>query len=57
MIINENHTIFYEKYKPQRVQDLILPEKLKTRLQQFVDNDDIPNIGNELQVLCKFFHS
>lgn len=26
MLINENHQIWYEKYRPQRVEDLILPQ-------------------------------
>jgi replication factor C small subunit len=45
MLIDEKHSIFYEKYKPQRVQDLVLPQALKEKLQKFIDNEDIPNMG------------
>jgi len=45
MLINENHSIFYEKYKPQRVQDLVLPEELKSKLLKAIQSEDIPNMG------------
>lgn len=37
-------SIWYERYKPQKVQDLILPDNLKARLQGYVDKKDIPNM-------------
>lgn len=43
MKTNES-TIFYEKYRPQRVADIVLPEKVKKSFQQYVDKNDIPNI-------------
>lgn len=38
-------SIFYERYKPQCIDDLILPEVLKTRLQDQAKTQDFPNIG------------
>ena len=45
MKVNDEHSIFYEKYKPQLVQDLVLPQEIKTKLQKFVDKESLPNIG------------
>ena len=36
--------LWVEKYRPQRVQDTILPAELKTTFQQFVDQDNVPNL-------------
>jgi DNA polymerase III delta prime subunit len=39
-------SIFYEKYKPQTVQDLVLPENLKNKLLGYVqDPNTLPNLG------------
>jgi len=38
-------SIWYEKYKPSKVRDLVLPEPLKHKLQSYVDKQDIPNLG------------
>jgi len=38
-------SIWYEKYKPQTIQDLILPQELKDHLQNMVNSRDIPNIS------------
>ena len=35
-IINENSSVWYERYKPQCIEDLILPESLKQQLQTSV---------------------
>jgi DNA polymerase III delta prime subunit len=40
-----NSSIWYEKYKPQCIDDLILPEELKNRLTQMTNNKDLPSIG------------
>lgn len=45
MKINENETIWMEKYRPQLVQDLVLPQELKDKLQTYVAKEDIPNLG------------
>lgn len=40
----ENEFIWPEKYRPQRVADTILPEKIKNTFQKFVDDGNIPNL-------------
>lgn len=36
--------LFVEKYRPQTIQDTILPDRLKKQFQQFVDKGEIPNL-------------
>lgn len=36
--------IWVEKYRPKKVSDTILPNELKQTFQQFVDNNNIPNL-------------
>ena len=36
--------LWVEKYRPQKVQDTILPAELKKTFQQFVDQDNVPNL-------------
>lgn len=36
--------LWVEKYRPQTIADTILPESLKTTFQQFVDQDNVPNL-------------
>lgn len=38
-------SVFYERYKPQCIEDLILPESFKARLQEQVKTQNLPNIG------------
>ena len=38
-------SIWYEKYKPTKIQDMVLPDEMKTKLQSYVDKEDIPNLG------------
>lgn len=38
-------SIWYEKYKPKTISEMILPQEMKTRFQTYVDNEDIPSIG------------
>lgn len=44
-IINTETSIWYERYKPQCVEDLILPPVLKDRLLKCVEGGDIPHLG------------
>lgn len=39
-----NEVLFVEKYRPQKIQDTILPEKTKAMFQKFVADDNIPNL-------------
>lgn len=40
-----NQSVFYERYKPSLVEDLIIPDEIKDKIQKYVINQDIPNIG------------
>lgn len=42
--INDS-SIWYEKYKPSTVEDIVLPEEVKSRLLGFIEKKDIPNLG------------
>lgn len=39
-----NHFLWVEKYRPQTIDDAILPEDLKTVFQKFVDDGSVPNL-------------
>lgn len=38
-------SVFYERYKPSCVEDLVLPQEIKTKLANYIETQDIPNIG------------
>ena len=38
------HLLWVEKYRPQRVEDCILPEAIKTTFQEYVNRKEIPNL-------------
>jgi len=44
MDIKSDEFLWVEKYRPQTIQDAILPKHLETTLQQFVESGDIPNL-------------
>ena len=39
-----NDILWVEKYRPVTIDDCILPSELKQTFQQFVDNEEIPNL-------------
>lgn len=39
-----NEVLFVEKYRPQRIDDTILPEKTKAMFKKFVADDNVPNL-------------
>jgi len=39
-----NHLLWVEKYRPNRVEDCILPDSIKTSFQEFVNRKEIPNL-------------
>ena len=43
-MLNTQHFVWTEKYRPKKIQDTILPEELKKTFQSFVDNKNIPNL-------------
>jgi len=42
--IKEKEFIWAEKYRPQTIQDMILPESIKNQFQEYVDKGNIPNL-------------
>jgi len=38
-------SVFYERYKPSCVEDLIIPKVIKTKLIDYITTQNIPNIG------------
>lgn len=45
MLIDEKQSIWSEKYKPQTIDDVILPEKLRTSIKTGLENGTLPNLG------------
>lgn len=43
--IDEKHYIWAEKYRPQTIEDLIVPAHIKQQLLSWVKDGEIPNIG------------
>ena len=39
-----NDILWVEKYRPQTILDCILQNELKSTFQQFVENEEIPNL-------------
>jgi DNA polymerase III delta prime subunit len=39
-----NHLLWVEKYRPQKVEDCILPESIKATFQEYVNKKEIPNL-------------
>jgi len=44
MDIKSDEFLWVEKYRPQTIEDAILPKHLETTFQQFVESGDIPNL-------------
>lgn len=42
--MNNTDFLFVEKYRPQKINDCILPENIKQTLQEYVDKKEIPNL-------------
>ena len=38
-------TVWYEKYKPQCLDDVILPDAVKEQLHKFIETEALPNLG------------
>lgn len=45
MNIKKNESIWYLKYTPQTVDDIIMPDSLKETIKSFITSNDIPHIG------------
>lgn len=44
-IIDMQKSVWYERYKPSCIEDLVIPQEIKAKLQKYVSTQDIPNIG------------
>jgi len=42
--IDDKETIWVEKYRPKKISDLALPEKMKNDLNEWIKNNKIPNL-------------
>jgi len=42
--VKANEVLWVEKYRPQRIDDTILPEKTKAAFKKFVEDESIPNL-------------
>ena len=45
MKVDKNQSIWYERYKPQCVDDVVLPKAISDKFKSYVLNQDIPAIG------------
>jgi len=43
--IDMTKSVWYERYKPSHIQDLVIPEEIKSKLQLYVNKQDIPALG------------
>ena len=44
-IIDNTKSVWYERYKPACIEDLVIPQEIKSKLTNYVKTQDIPNIG------------
>jgi len=44
-IHNPRATVYFEKYKPSRVEDLIVPERILKKFQKYVTSQKLPHLG------------
>lgn len=44
MKINETEFVWVEKYRPQTLDDILLPESVKTIFKGYIDSNEIPNL-------------
>jgi DNA polymerase III delta prime subunit len=44
-IIDTTKSVWYERYKPACIDDLVIPQEIKSKLAKYVKTQDIPNIG------------
>lgn len=43
--VDMTKSVFYERYKPSCINDLVIPKEIKDKLTNYVKTQDIPNIG------------
>ncbi len=42
---NQNASVWYEKYKPSCVEDLVIPDAMRKKFQKYVKSQKIPHLG------------
>lgn len=40
-----NSSVWYKKYQPNLIEDMILPEELKIKLQKYITDETVPHLG------------
>ena len=48
------HLLFTEKYRPKTIAECILPDRLKTPFQEYVNQNNIPNLLLPDEILSEF---
>lgn len=43
--VDMSKSVWYERYKPSCIDDLIIPQQIKSKLTKYVSTQEIPNIG------------
>ena len=43
MDVSENSFLWVEKYRPQKIDDCVLPQALKDTFRQYVEQGELPN--------------
>lgn len=43
--VDLSKSIWYERFKPQTINDLVIPEEIKSKLLDYITTQNIPNIG------------
>jgi DNA polymerase III delta prime subunit len=43
--VDMSKSVWYERYKPSCIEDLVIPQEIKSKLSTYVKTQDIPNIG------------
>jgi replication factor C small subunit len=44
-IFDPTKSVWFERYKPHRIEDLVIPQEIKTKLQKYVLTQDLPPLG------------
>ncbi|MEK6884763.1 MAG: AAA family ATPase [Nanoarchaeota archaeon] len=44
MAITKEHTIWVEKYRPKTLQEYVCTDKVRDKMQEYIDNQDIPHL-------------
>lgn len=45
MIVDNSKSIWEHRYRPSNVQDLVIPDDMKTKFKEYIKTQDLPNLG------------